>query len=81
MHVAVKLLRKVHLGDDNSMSEEFEREIEFMQQTRHANIVRFFGTGTMTGDGTPFLVEASSCDSLWIISCNCLTDGQHVLFG
>jgi len=35
---------------------EFEREIEFMQRTRHDNIVRFFGAGRQ-GDGTPFLVE------------------------
>ena len=41
---------------DDSVLAEFEKEIEFMQRTRHTNIVRFFGAGFFP-DGTPFLVE------------------------
>ena len=41
---------------DASVVAEFEREIGFMQRTRHGNIVRFFGAGRRD-DGTPFLVE------------------------
>jgi len=41
---------------DESVVAEFEREIGFMQRTRHTNLVRFFGAGRQD-DGTPFLVE------------------------
>eukprot|EP00911_Craspedida_sp_UC1_P000623 UC1_evm2s479 len=55
--VAIKLLASSHMAsNDPTVMAEFEREIEFMRRTRHTNIVRFFGTGTMD-DGTPFLVE------------------------
>jgi len=51
-----QVLRKVLMELDDSVLAEFEREVEFMQRTRHANIVRFFGAGAQA-DGTPFLVE------------------------
>jgi len=56
MEVAVKVLRRSMLEMDEGVLVEFEREIGFMQRTRHANLVRFFGAGRQ-GDGTPFLVE------------------------
>jgi len=56
MEVAVKVLRRSMLAMDAGVVAEFEREIGFMQRTRHANLVRFFGAGRQ-GDGTPFLVE------------------------
>ena len=34
---------------------EFQQEMNLLQQTRHANIVLFFGGGT-TSTGAPFLV-------------------------
>lgn len=54
--VAVKMLRAIMMELDETAAEEFEREIDFMQRTRHANLVRFFGFGR-TADGIPFLVE------------------------
>jgi len=56
LEVAVKLVRSHFLELGSDVSGEFEREIDFMQRTRHVNIVRFFGAGTLV-DGTPFLVE------------------------
>jgi len=56
MEVAVKVLRRSMLEMGEGIEEEFEREIGFMQRTRHSNIVRFFGAGRQE-DGTPFLVE------------------------
>lgn len=54
--VAVKMLQKSVINfDEHGVCEEFQREIEIMQRTRHPNIVRFFGAGTWT-DGTPFFV-------------------------
>lgn len=41
MEVAVKVLRSAHLdSEETQISDEFDREIEFMQRTRHTNIVR-----------------------------------------
>ena len=56
MEVAVKVLRRSVLEMDETVVSEFEREIGFMQRTRHVNLVRFFGAGNQE-DGTPFLVE------------------------
>lgn len=56
INVAVKVLRRALLEMDDSVKDEFEKEIDFMQRTRHGNIVRFFGAGVF-GDQTPFLVE------------------------
>lgn len=53
MSVAMKVLR----GPTNdSVMEEFEQEIKFMQTVRHPNIVLFLGAGR-TRDGSPFLVS------------------------
>jgi hypothetical protein len=53
MSVAMKVLR----GPTNdSLMEEFEQEIKFMQTVRHPNIVLFLGAGR-TRDGSPFLVS------------------------
>lgn len=54
--VAVKMLRPELLELDEAVLAEFEREVEFMQRTRHPNLVRFFGAGR-NHEGTPFLVE------------------------
>jgi len=56
MEVAVKVLRRSMLEMDENVISELEREIGFMQRTRHSNLVRFFGAGRQE-DGTPFLVE------------------------
>jgi len=56
MEVAVKVLRRSMLDMDMNVVVEFEREISFMQRTRHSNLVRFFGAGRQEDD-TPFLVE------------------------
>ena len=58
--VAIKSIKDTYfvLGDADvleSVSAGLEKEISFLQQVRHANIVLFFGTGT-TPQGTPFLV-------------------------
>ena len=53
LHVAVKLLR---LTTEESVVNEFEREIKFMQTVRHPNIVLFLGAGRLEEDGTPFIV-------------------------
>lgn len=54
--VAIKVMRQTLLEMDPSLIDEFEREVSFMQRTRHPNIVRFWGAGR-TFNGTPFLVE------------------------
>lgn len=54
--VAVKVLKQAVMEFDDTARTEFEREVEFMQRTRHTNIVRFYGAG-QRADGTPFLVE------------------------
>ena len=52
--VAVKLLRPFA---DEAASQEFQKEIEFMQTIRHPNIVLFIGAGKVNGTGeSPFLV-------------------------
>ena len=55
MLVATKLLKRSVLMFDESQKQEFEKEVEFLQRTRHAHVVRFFGAGAKP-DGTPFLV-------------------------
>ncbi|EGD80116.1 TKL protein kinase [Salpingoeca rosetta] len=53
--VAVKVMQQgVSIFDDNSQH-EFEKEVEFLQRTRHPHVVRFFGAGTHP-NGSPFLV-------------------------
>lgn len=54
--VAVKVLRRNIIQLDDTVVHEFQREVEFMQRTRHPRIVRFYGAGQRV-DGTPFLVE------------------------
>ena len=52
--VAVKFLRPL---SDQTASQEFEREIQFMQTIRHPNIVLFIGAGKADDpDQLPFLI-------------------------
>ncbi|EGD79906.1 serine/threonine protein kinase [Salpingoeca rosetta] len=53
--VAVKVLQQAVMAFDISMVLEFEKEVEFLQRTRHPHVVRFFGAGT-DPNGSPFLV-------------------------
>ncbi|EGD79981.1 TKL protein kinase [Salpingoeca rosetta] len=53
--VAVKVLQQSVMMFDESTVLEFEKEVEFLQRTRHPNVVRFFGAGT-DPSGSPFLV-------------------------
>ncbi|EGD78429.1 TKL protein kinase [Salpingoeca rosetta] len=53
--VAVKVLQQGVMMFDESTVLEFEKEVEFLQRTRHPNVVRFFGAGT-DPNGSPFLV-------------------------
>ncbi|EGD77729.1 TKL protein kinase [Salpingoeca rosetta] len=57
VHVAVKIPRQaILLLDDGASMQDFEKEVEFLQRTRHPNLVRFFGAGQQPGTGVPFLV-------------------------
>lgn len=54
--VAVKMLKNLVDDDFGSLaSEDFNREVSFMQQIRHPNLVLFYGAG-VTSDNVPFLV-------------------------
>ncbi|EGD83673.1 TKL protein kinase [Salpingoeca rosetta] len=53
--VAVKVLQQGVMMFDENTVQEFEKEVEFLQRTRHPNVVRFFGAGT-DPNGSPFLV-------------------------
>lgn len=53
--VAVKVLQPSIGYFDDSTVHEFEKEVEFLQRTRHPCIVRFFGAGT-DNQGKRFLV-------------------------
>ncbi|EGD77595.1 TKL protein kinase [Salpingoeca rosetta] len=53
--VAVKVLQQAVMAFDESTVLEFEKEVEFLQRTRHPHVVRFFGAGTGP-NGSPFLV-------------------------
>ncbi|EGD81990.1 TKL protein kinase [Salpingoeca rosetta] len=53
--VAVKVLQQAVMAFGESTVLEFEKEVEFLQRTRHPNVVRFFGAGT-DPNGSPFLV-------------------------
>ncbi|EGD79954.1 TKL/DICTY4 protein kinase [Salpingoeca rosetta] len=53
--VAVKVLQQSVMMFDESTVQEFEKEVEFLQRTRHPHVVRFFGAGT-DPNGSPFLV-------------------------
>lgn len=55
VRVAVKVLHADLLELDTETVAEFEKEADFLMRARHANVVRFFGAGTMR-DGAPFLV-------------------------
>ena len=54
--VAVKELHEVVRVFDTGSEAEFQRESEFLQKTRHPNVVRFFGSGHKPDDGAPFMV-------------------------
>ncbi|EGD79461.1 serine/threonine protein kinase [Salpingoeca rosetta] len=53
--VAVKVLQRTLSPDDEATATDFGNEVEFLQRTRHPNVVRFFGAGVNT-NGSPFLV-------------------------
>eukprot|EP00730_Choanoeca_flexa_P001059 TRINITY_DN10464_c0_g1_i1.p1 TRINITY_DN10464_c0_g1~~TRINITY_DN10464_c0_g1_i1.p1 ORF type:complete len:1167 (+),score=185.02 TRINITY_DN10464_c0_g1_i1:1670-5170(+) len=53
--VAVKILKAAVVNMDDQTRDEFEREAEFLQRTRHPNVVRFFGCGELAS-GMPFIV-------------------------
>ncbi|EGD77061.1 TKL protein kinase [Salpingoeca rosetta] len=54
--VAVKVLKQPSVDFfDDGMEAEFEKEVEFLQRTRHQHVVRFFGAG-QTPENTPFMV-------------------------
>jgi len=79
----MKILRRALLEVDESVKEEFEKEIEFMQRTRHPNLVRFIGAGQLEDDTqTPFLVlelaSASLSGILWGSAQRSLTWVQRV---
>eukprot|EP00049_Salpingoeca_infusionum_P015666 m.306613 g.306613 ORF g.306613 m.306613 type:complete len:1138 (-) comp15925_c0_seq3:3203-6616(-) len=54
MDVAVKVMQHVWELDDETR-EDFDREVQFLRQTRHPNLVLFLGAGENT-HGHPFLV-------------------------
>eukprot|EP00049_Salpingoeca_infusionum_P014574 m.275556 g.275556 ORF g.275556 m.275556 type:complete len:1468 (+) comp15697_c1_seq7:91-4494(+) len=56
MKVAVKVLKTSMMMMDESTVMEFEKEVEFLQRTRHRNVVRFFGAGRKGDTEAPFLV-------------------------
>ena len=53
--VAVKVLKQGLMVMDENTVAEFQKEVEFLQKTRHAHVVRFFGAG-QAPSGVPFLV-------------------------
>lgn len=55
LKVAVKILNQNMAMLDESVIEEFQKEVDFLQRTRHPNIVRFYGAGQWHS-GVPFLV-------------------------
>jgi len=59
----LQVLRSNVMAANTEVVAQFQQEIEFMQRTRHANIVRFFGAGTLP-NGSPFLVEELMARSL-----------------
>ena len=54
--VAVKELHAAMREISSASVTDFERESEFLQKTRHPNVVRFFGAGHKPDDGAPFMV-------------------------
>ncbi|EGD73489.1 serine/threonine protein kinase [Salpingoeca rosetta] len=56
VHVAVKVLKLGNVFLDAATQQEFEKEVAFLQRTRHPHLVRFFGAGTNPVTGAPFLV-------------------------
>lgn len=75
--VAVKVLKKGLREMDEVTVQEFEKEVAFLQKTRHAHVVRFFGAGRDTND-CPFLVlELVTLGSLRGLLSRRL---EHVLF-
>eukprot|EP00041_Stephanoeca_diplocostata_P022495 m.537729 g.537729 ORF g.537729 m.537729 type:complete len:133 (+) comp22077_c0_seq30:2678-3076(+) len=53
--VAVKKLKLPLDGLDPVATEDFDREVSFMQSIRHPNLLIFYGAG-VTSDGLAFLV-------------------------
>ena len=52
--VAIKTVKGAWMSSEE-MEKELDHEASMLQSVRHANVVQFFGMGTM-GDGTPFIV-------------------------
>jgi hypothetical protein len=68
--VAVKMLARQAESVQVEETEEFDREVRFMQAVRHSNIVLFFGAG-VTDNGLPFLVtEFMERGSLNVVLAN-----------
>ncbi|EGD75311.1 TKL protein kinase [Salpingoeca rosetta] len=55
VHVAVKVMKDTALAFDEGTQREFEKEVDFLQRTRHPHLVRFFGAGK-DDSARPFLV-------------------------
>ncbi|EGD74623.1 TKL protein kinase [Salpingoeca rosetta] len=55
VRVAVKVMKQEVLLFDETTMQEFEKEVEFLQRTRHPHLVRFFGAGKDPSN-SPFLV-------------------------
>ncbi|EGD76795.1 TKL protein kinase [Salpingoeca rosetta] len=68
--VAVKVLKSDQIQLAESL-QEFQKEVDFLQRTRHPNLVRFFGAGRRSLDGSPFLVlEYVALGSLHDLICS-----------
>ena len=52
--VAIKTVKEALLSSEE-MEKELDHEASILQSVRHANVVQFYGMGTMN-DGTPFMV-------------------------
>eukprot|EP00040_Diaphanoeca_grandis_P036793 m.236477 g.236477 ORF g.236477 m.236477 type:complete len:1135 (+) comp33686_c0_seq10:282-3686(+) len=63
--VAVKVL-KIPLDDlDPLMTEDFDREVTFMQSIRHPNLLTFYGAGVNTNSQAYLVTELMEGGSLW----------------
>ena len=53
--VAIKMVKGTQISSSEEMEKELDHEASMLQSVRHANVVQFYGMGTMS-DGTPFMV-------------------------
>ena len=54
IEVAIKTVKGAWMSSEE-MERELDHEASMLQAVRHANVVQFYGMGTL-GDGTPFMV-------------------------